>query len=96
MITRKNVLLECLEHLRKQRDAIRDSMVLRMTFREREEKETLLCEAEQKVDILQDVIHYLDTDHGKNGLREWQKQEMKDPEKCRREAMDFAVVEGGK
>ena len=36
-----------------------------------------------------DVIHYLDTDNGRNGMADWQLREMQDPEKCRREAMDF-------
>lgn len=84
-ITRKQVLLECLEWLR----TIRDNRKQLMLKERRQETLDDFREAEQKVDILMDIIHYLDTDNGRNGLAEWQRQEMQDPEKCRREAMDF-------
>ena len=85
-VTRKKVLLECLEDLRVKRNRLSLRGLGQSALPGMLDE---FAEAQEKVDILADVIHYLDTDDGRLGLAEWQKQEMKDPEKCRREAMDF-------
>lgn len=83
-VTRKSVLLECLEWLRWNRNKMsrggRGQCALPGMLDE-------FFEAQQKVDIMMDVIHFLDTDVGMRGLADWQRREMRDPDKCRREAM---------
>ena len=80
------MLLECLEWLR----TIRDNRKQLMLKERRQETLDDFREAEEKTDIMMDIIHYLDTDEGRCGMADWQVREMMDPEKCRREAMDFA------
>ena len=83
-VTRKGTLLECLEWLRGERNRLsrggRGQCALPGMLDE-------FFEAQAKVDIMMDVIHFMDTDVGRRGLADWQRKEMRDPDKCRREAM---------
>lgn len=83
-VTRKGTLLECLEWLRVNRNRL-SRRGLGQSARPGMLDE--FCDAQAKVDIMMDIIHYLDTDAGLRGLAEWQRREMRDPDKCRREAM---------
>lgn len=86
-ITRKSVLLECLEWLRGNRNSLSRRGLGQSALPGMLDQ---FCDAQAKVDIMMDVIHYLDTDAGRMGMADWQRKEMQDPEKCRREAMRFA------
>lgn len=83
-VTRKSVLIECLEWLRWNRNKMSVKGLGQCALPGMLDE---FCEAQQKVDIMMDIIHFLDTDVGRWGLADWQRKEMRDPEKCRREAM---------
>jgi hypothetical protein len=86
VVTRRKVLLECLERLRMERNRfsmLGQGLTARPGFLDE------FAEAQSKVDIMKDIIHYFDTEAGERGIADWQRQEMQDPERIRREAMRF-------